>query len=390
MSSVTVGLFAYLNLNMYILEKNINTTFRGSLMFEIVKYLLKYKKSLYAIILVAAVFLVLKMAYFFMPFFIALIISSVIEPFVKLICKKTTLVRKYSAIIALIIVFSILIGVIIVSTILITSEITNLLSDFPKFGNDIFKSVENVSRFLKLEDVNVSDDVKQFVINTTNEVLGKGLGYLKDFLINFLDLITRIPSFIVYLIITILATYFITTDRILLLDDIEQRVPKKWIRNANNNFQSVISILGKFLKAELTLVFISFILVLIGLYIFEFLGMNVRSPFLIALGIGFVDLLPILGSGTVMLPWGIALIILGDVTLGISVLGLLVLITVVRQVLEPKIVSNNLGIHPLYTLIAMYIGFKMSGVLGLLFGPIILIIIINCLTMYMKYFVNDD
>ncbi len=359
-------------------------------MFEIIKYLLKYKKSLYAIILVAVVFLVLKMAYFFMPFFIALIISSVIEPFVKFICKKTTLVRKYSAIIALVIVFSILIGTITVSAILITSEITNLLSDFPKFGNDIFKSVENVSRFLKLEDVNVSDDVKQFVINTTNEVLGKGLGYLKDFLINFLDLITRIPSFIVYLIITILATYFITTDRILLLDDIEQRVPKKWIRNANNNFQSVISILGKFLKAELTLVFISFILVLIGLYIFEFLGMNVRSPFLIALGIGFVDLLPILGSGTVMLPWGIALIILGDVTLGVSVLGLLVLITVVRQVLEPKIVSNNLGIHPLYTLIAMYIGFKMSGVLGLLFGPIILIIIINCLTMYMKYFVNDD
>jgi sporulation integral membrane protein YtvI len=375
---------------MYILGKNINTSFRGSLMFEIIKYLLKYKKSLYAIILVAVVFLVLKMAYFFMPFFIALIISSVIEPFVKFICKKTTLVRKYSAIIALIIVFSILIGTITVSAILITSEITNLLSDFPKFGNDIFKSVENVSRFLKLEDVNVSDDVKQFVINTTNEVLGKGLGYLKDFLINFLDLITRIPSFIVYLIITILATYFITTDRILLLDDIEQRVPKKWIRNANNNFQSVISILGKFLKAELTLVFISFILVLIGLYIFEFLGMNVRSPFLIALGIGFVDLLPILGSGTVMLPWGIALIILGDVTLGVSVLGLLVLITVIRQVLEPKIVSNNLGIHPLYTLIAMYIGFKMSGVLGLLFGPIILIIIINCLTMYMKYFVNDD
>lgn len=73
------------------------------------------------------------MAYFFMPFFIALIISSVIEPFVKFICKKTALVRKYSAIIALIIVFSILIGVIIVSTILITSEITNLLSDFPKF-----------------------------------------------------------------------------------------------------------------------------------------------------------------------------------------------------------------------------------------------------------------
>lgn len=358
-------------------------------MLDILKNLLKYKKTLYVLLLVAAVFLVLKMACFFMPFFIALIIATLMEPFIKLICRKTKLVRKYSAIIALIVVFSVSIGVIVISTILITAEITNILSDFSRFGNDIFKSVENVSRVLKLEDVNVSDDVKQFVINMTNEVLDKGLGYFKDFLINILNLATQIPSFIVYLIITILATYFITTDKISLLDDIEQRVPKKWIKKANTQFQSVISVLGKFLKAEITLVFISFLLVLIGLYIFKFLGMNVKSPFLIALGIGFVDLLPILGSGTVMIPWGIILIIMGDVTLGVSVLGLLVLITVVRQFLEPKVVSNNLGIHPLYTLIAMYIGFKVSGVLGLLIGPIILIIIINFLTAYMKYFVDD-
>ncbi|MBP3463381.1 MAG: sporulation integral membrane protein YtvI [Clostridia bacterium] len=358
-------------------------------MLDILKNLLKYKKTLYVLLLVGAVFLVLKMACFFMPFFIALIIATLMEPFIKLICRKTKLVRKYSAIIALIVVFSVLIGVIVISTILITAEITKILSDFSRFGNDIFKSVENVSRVLKLEDVNVSDDVKQFVINMTNEVLGKGLGYFKDFLINILNLATQIPSFIVYLIITILATYFITTDKISLLDDIEQRVPKKWIKKASTQFQSVISVLGKFLKAEITLVFISFLLVLIGLYIFKFLGMNVKSPFLIALGIGFVDLLPILGSGTVMIPWGIILIIMGDVTLGVSVLGLLVLITVVRQFLEPKVVSNNLGIHPLYTLIAMYIGFKVSGVLGLLIGPIILIIIINFLTAYMKYFVDD-
>lgn len=358
-------------------------------MLDILKYLLKYKKSLYVLLLVAAVFLILRMACFFMPFFIALIIATLMEPFIKFICKRTKLVRKYSAIIALVIVFSILIGVIVLSTILVTAEITNILSDFSKFGNDIFKSVENVSRVLKLEDVNVSDDVKQFVINMTNEVLGKGLSYFKDFLINILNLATQIPSFIVYLIITILATYFITTDKISLLDDIEQRVPKKWIKKANTQFQSVISVLGKFLKAEITLVFISFILVLIGLYIFKFLGMNVKSPFLIALGIGFVDLLPILGSGTVMMPWGIILIIMGDVTLGVGVLGLLVLITLVRQFLEPKIVSNNLGIHPLYTLVAMYIGFKVSGVLGLLIGPIVLIIIINFLTAYMKYFIDD-
>ena len=116
---------------------------------------------------------------------------------------------------------------------------------------------------------------------------------------------------------------------------------------------------------------------MIGLYIFKFVGLNVKSPFLIALGIGFVDLLPILGSGTVMLPWGIIEIIMGDVTLGICIIGLLVFISLVRQFLEPKIVSTHLGIHPLYTLISMYIGFKFSGIIGLLIGPIVLIIVMN-------------
>lgn len=68
---------------------------------------------------------------------------------------------------------------------------------------------------------------------------------------------------------------------------------------------------------------------------------------------------------------------MGDVTLGICIIGLLVFISLVRQFLEPKIVSTHLGIHPLYTLISMYIGFKFSGIIGLLIGPIVLIIVMN-------------
>ena len=123
------------------------------------------------------------------------------------------------------------------------------------------------------------------------------------------------------------------------------------------------------------------------------IGLNVKSPFLIALGIGFVDLLPILGSGTVMLPWGVIEIIMGNVELGLAVIGLLIFISLVRQFLEPKIVSSHLGIHPLYTLISMYIGFKISGVLGLLIGPIVLIIILNFFNENNKRFslvVNED
>ncbi len=81
-----------------------------------------------------------------------------------------------------------------------------------------------------------------------------------------------------------------------------------------------------------------------------------------ALFIGFVDALPILGSGTVMIPWAIICAINGDINLGIAIIVLLIIMSVVRQILEPKLVSKNIGVHPIFTLIAMYTGFKAIGI----------------------------
>ena len=94
-----------------------------------------------------------------------------------------------------------------------------------------------------------------------------------------------------------------------------------------------------------------------------------------ALAIGFVDALPILGSGTIMLPWAVISSLNGDLKLGIGIIVLWIIMSVVRQILEPKIVSGNIGIHPIFTLIAMYTGFKVIGIMGMLIGPIVLIIL---------------
>lgn len=85
-----------------------------------------------------------------------------------------------------------------------------------------------------------------------------------------------------------------------------------------------------------------------------------------ALFIGFVDALPILGSGTVMIPWAIISGINGDINLGIAIIVLLIIMSVVRQILEPKLVSKNIGVHPIFTLIAMYTGFKAIGILRII------------------------
>ena len=82
-----------------------------------------------------------------------------------------------------------------------------------------------------------------------------------------------------------------------------------------------------------------------------------------------------LALGTVMLPWAIISACNGDINLALAVLALWIVMSVVRQFLEPKFVSSNLGVHPIFTLIAMYTGFKVIGVMGMLVGPIVLIIL---------------
>ena len=107
------------------------------------------------------------------------------------------------------------------------------------------------------------------------------------------------------------------------------------------------------------------------------MGLNVGFPLITALGITFVDALPILGSGTVMVPWAIICGLNGDLVLGIAIIVLLIVMSTARQFLEPRLVSKHIGVHPIFTLIAMYTGFKVWGILGLLAGPIILIILKN-------------
>ena len=185
------------------------------------------------------------------------------------------------------------------------------------------------------------------------------------------------PSIAICIGITVVALYFICVDKIYILDQIEHHIPKLWVKRIKIHLTDLIQTLGGYLKAQVTLIVVSFIISLIGLYILKFIKFNIQYPLLIALFIGFVDALPILGSGSVMVPWAIICAINGDINLGIAIIVLLIIMSVSRQVLEPKLVSKNIGVHPIFTLIAMYTGFKIIGVIGLLIGPIVLIIFKN-------------
>ncbi len=335
------------------------------------------RKILILIITLVSIFLLFKLALFYVPFLIGFIISLLIEPIIKMISRKTKLTRRTSAIIVLLCIFTILITLIVWGTVSLISESAELLQSLNIYIEKIYNQIQKYINSIEFDRLEIPRQVISIIETSTNNFLDFVTKWVSGFLTSILQGITSLPVIGIYIVITILSTYFICADRLFILDQFEHHFPKLWVRKFGIHLKKLISTLGSYLKAEATLILISFIEVLIGLCIFKWIGLNVEYPLLAALGIGFVDALPILGSGTVMIPWAIISAVNGDLKLGIAIFILYVIILVVHQLLEPKIVSNNLGIHPIFTLIAMYTGFKISGIIGLFIGPIVLIILQN-------------
>lgn len=319
------------------------------------------------------IFVSLKLAVFYMPFLIGFIISLMIEPLIRKLADKVGITRKFSAIIILVIIFSILVGLIVWGVITLITESSNLLESINIY-------IEKLSIFIqkiKIDDIKLPGKVVEIIENCTSKLLNWITTFTTNFLTNTLQKVTLIPVAFIYITITILSTYFLCADKFYILDQIEHHIPRLWVKRFIKHLREITSALGNYLKAEATLIIISFFIVLIGLYIGKFTGLKIEYPLLCALGIAFVDALPILGSGTVMLPWSVFSFIDNNVSLGLLLIGLYVFTLVVRQMVEPRLVSNKIGIHPIFTLIAMYTGFKLTGVVGLFLGPIILIILKN-------------
>ena len=345
-------------------------------MSEDLNYIYKVIRRLLNIILIIiGIYIGVKISVFYMPFLIAFLISLMIEPAIKHLMKKTKMSRKMSSIIIFLIVFSIIIGSLIWGTITLVSESTNLLQALNLYIDKAYTQIQDAIGKMSITKISVSNNVLNLLQDTSKELLVKVSKWLTSFLTKLIDIITSIPTIGIYMVITILSLYFICTDRIYILDFMEQHMPKKWVQKIGIHLREITRNLGGYLKAQLILILVSFVISVVGLYFLKFVGMNVKYPLLIALAIGFVDALPILGSGSVMVPWAIISALNGDLRLGVSILVLWIIMSLIRQFLEPKIVSGKIGIHPIFTLIAMYTGFKVMGVMGMLVGPIVLIII---------------
>lgn len=329
------------------------------------------------LLILFGLFLALKLFIFYIPFLIAFIIYLIMEPAIKWLMKKTKFSRRISSIILFVIVAGLIIGGITWGIFTIFSEASNLLDDLNTYIEKVYNIFQNIISQGHFDRIKLPQEIKNVLQNSTGDLISTISTWIRNVLNGLIEIVTSIPTIVIYVSITVIALYLLCVDKIYMLDQIEHHLPKTWVVRMGKHIRELSKTLGGYLKAEATLVLVSFIIVLVGLYILKFAGFAVQFPLLIAFAIGFVDALPILGSGTVMVPWAIGAGLNGDIKLGIAIIVLLVIISIVKQFLEPRLVSKNIGVHPIFTLIAMYTGFKFFGIIGMLVGPIILIILKN-------------
>lgn len=253
-----------------------------------------FRKILILIITLVAIFLSFKLALFYVPFLIGFIISLLIEPLIKFVNKRTKLTRKTSAIIVLLCIFTILISLIVGGAISLVTEASNLLQSLNIYIEKIYNQIQKYITSIEFDKIEIPEQVIGIIQTSTNNFLDFITKWVSNFLTSILQGLTSLPIIGIYIVITILSTYFICADRLFILDQLEHHFPKIWVKKFGLHLKKLIATLGGYLKAEATLILISFIEVLIGLYIFKWIGLNVGYPLLAALGIGFVDALPIL------------------------------------------------------------------------------------------------
>lgn len=252
------------------------------------------KRILYLAISILGIYLTFKISVFYMPFLVAFIISLIIEPAIKWIMKKLKLTRKLSAIIIFIIVSAIILGGLTWGIVTIFSEASKLLQGVNDYFDKAYTQFQNITNSINLDKIKLSDEILKVIQNSTEGVLNTISTWLKQALTGLINIVTSLPEIFICFGITILALYFICVDKIYILDQVEHHLPEIWVKKIGKHMRDLIKTLGGYLKAEATLVLVSFVISLIGLYILKFVGFKIQYPLLMAIFIGFVDALPIL------------------------------------------------------------------------------------------------
>lgn len=317
-------------------------------------------------------YLVTPMVPFIIAFFVAALLQIPIRKF-KVPPEK----KKLVSIIFCVIFYGILFLLAAWAGLKLLDGLENLIRRVPYlYDTTIVPVFETISEYLEESMDNVHPSVAKTIENSFNQMTNNLGSYVSSFSVKVVQILSGglsgIPGFVIKLVITVVATFFFAGDYEGILAFFKKFLTPKQetlVRKAKSYVQNVLFI---YLRSYTMLFLITFGELCLGLLI---LGMP--YPVLLALGIAVFDILPVLGTGGILLPWAAILVIMKSHGLAFGILLLYLVILVVRNMLEPRIVGKQIGLHPLATLAALFLGLKLLGLVGLVAFPVALTVLFN-------------
>ncbi len=324
----------------------------------------------------AVIFIVPKLIRFFMPFVIGFIVSAIANPLVKFLEKRVKIVRKHSSAIIIILVIAAVVGALYAIISILVNEISNLIKDFPNIYTGLEIQFQTISQKLskiyeilpgnvtvKLDELgtNITDYATRIMADTSNFNIGAAGDYMK----NLMDIL-------LYSIVTIMSAYFFIAERDNLAAVVHRMTPASLMKSYNlvvSNFKTAV---GGYFKAQFKIMLVLTVILFAG---FEII--HVKYSFLFALLTAFLDFLPFFGTGAVIWPWTLIEILSGNYFKAVMLVIIYLVCTIIKQVLQPKMVGDSVGISPFATLIFMFIGYRLLGVFGLIIGIPVGMILVN-------------
>lgn len=336
------------------------------------------------LITVVVVALCYVLASYVMPLLLAILISTAMEPLVRMLSGTNRsgekvrggLPRKVAVLLVVLIVFTLLItvGFFIIQG--VVSELISLAESLPAKIPQWMESLDQLGQQISAQFPIISTENLASIIQSLSGHLTESITTIAASAVSF---VTQMPAIILFIVFTIMSTYFFSVSRFSIMRNLKRQLPQSWQETAQHLYGTLAKALFGWLKAQFIILCCMFLVMFIGFTI-----LNVHYALLIALGIAVMDALPILGSGLVMIPWIGYQLFFGSLPMGIGLALIYVLLIFTRQSIEPRVVGGQFGLPPLWTMCAMYAGFRLFGFIGLFLGPLTLLLMYNVAKMYLQ------
>lgn len=343
--------------------------------------------SIYALIIAGIVYLVFKYAIFVvMPFLLGFAVAALINPIVRFLSRRYDLKRRPAGIMLLLLFYATIGMLITIGVVRLTVFFGEVSGELPDLYRDRLEPALN-----KLFGyINSFVDRLYAIFGGESQVLSKRLGgiftsiksslgdTISDISVKALTRLSSaaaaIPGIIIELLFAVISSFFFTVEYENILSLAKRLLPKRTVDLLCRLRGRVFKVAGKYLRSYALILLITFGELSLGLVL-----LGVDNAVLIAFCIALFDILPVAGTGGIMIPWAIFSLIGGDWGFAVGLVVIWAVITIVRNIIEPKIVGRQVGLHPLLALIAMFVGTKLFGLVGLFLLPLTLAIVLPLL-----------